>query len=146
MVAGNLHLEVVDHLRRPRGPGARNVLRLTRERPTPKVAFRVVPPVRLARRYAETWHEQDDPVTRQIRERVDFVAAAETERGAASQEERHIRAKRRRDIGELRLPQLDAPRPRESHERGRGVRASATETSLQRNALLQAHQHTIDRS
>ena len=58
----------------------------------------VVPAVGLGGRHAERRPDDDDAVRRQIDERIDLLAAAEPERGAARQEERHVGADRRRPL------------------------------------------------
>src|SRR5262245_58488386 len=97
MTPRDWRLEVVDHLRGARRPGPRHVLRLAR-RGMPELALLIVPAVRICGGYAEARHQQHNPVSRKIGQRINLVAAAEPERRAAGEEEGHVGPKRRREI------------------------------------------------
>src|SRR5262245_395884 len=99
MMTRDRRLEVIDHLRRARGPRTRHVLRLLRR--TRQLPLRIVPAVRFARGYSETRNQQHDPMRRQVGKRINFLATSKTECGAAGQKERDVGADVRSDIREL---------------------------------------------
>ncbi|MNC85597.1 hypothetical protein D3C83_12060 [compost metagenome] len=84
-------------------------------------------------------------MTRQIRQRVDFVPAAETERRPSCQEEGHVGAEGRRDVGQLRRAQRQLPQAREPGERRRRIAAAAAQSRLDGNPLVQANDDVRER-
>ncbi len=87
-----------DRRHRPTGTGFRGA-----------AGFLVEPPVGIHGRDAETRaQDQHDVHRRHVGERIDVVAAAEAERGAADQEERHVGAEARADARQRRDVEIRA--------------------------------------
>src|SRR5262249_43067114 len=87
-------LQIIDHLGRARRPGDRQELEFA-GLAQPRGPILVVPGVGLRRGDAERRTNDHHEVRRQIDERIDFFAAAEPQRGAAGEKERHVGADRR---------------------------------------------------
>src|SRR4051812_27398372 len=134
---GDRRLEVVDHLSGPRRPWTRYVLRLATCLAAAQIALPVIPSIGFGGGHAEARNQQHNPVARQVSQRVDLVAASESERGSTRQKERHVRPERRGHIRELRWLGRHAPRPGEPEQRGRRIGTAAAESCLKRNPLLQ---------
>ena len=121
MAAHDRRLEVVDHLCRASRPWNRQDLQLARLL-QPGRPVVVVPRVGLRGRHAERRTDDDNPVRRQIDERINFLAAPEPERGAAREKERDIGADRRADLAE--------ERDRRAAPRRAGPRSAAAASAL----------------
>src|SRR5262245_9226695 len=84
-------------------------------------------------------------MSRQIGQRIHLVAAPEAKRGTTREEERDVGAKRRRHIDELIRAQGHTPHLRQRQHRCGRIAAAASETTLERDALVQPHEHILHR-
>src|SRR5580693_3384077 len=74
---------------------------------------------------------------RDVRKRIDFVAAADAQRAASKQEKRHIGAQRGSHFEKARQRQLASSQTQIAEQRGCRVTRTASQSAAGRNGLLQ---------
>ena len=112
MMPGNRRLEVVDHLCGTRWPRPGHVLRFADIWSVPEIALGVVPAIRIDRCDPKPGYQEHDPVTGEIRERVDLITSPKPERRSARQKEGNIGAEGGGHVDELTGAQPHSPRVR----------------------------------